>query len=94
MSDKNVSRSDVLQKLAVAPLAIGALAALRSQADAASKTSQAAVKYVSHPVGGKKCDQCRFYLPAKSDPMKKNGGCKIVAGSISPNGYCIAYAKK
>ncbi len=95
MPDNNkLSRGELLQRLAGAPLAIGALAALQSQAEAASKSPQASVKYVSHPVGGKKCDQCRFYIAAKTNPMKTNGACKIVAGSISPNGYCIAYSKK
>ncbi len=95
MPDKNnLSRSELLQRLAAAPLAIGALAALQSQATAATKSPQSAVKYVSHPVGGKKCDQCRFYIAAKKNPMKANGSCQIVAGSIAPSGYCVEFSKK
>ncbi|MBC5799648.1 MAG: high-potential iron-sulfur protein [Candidatus Eremiobacteraeota bacterium] len=90
-----VSRADALGKLAMAPLAIGALAALRTGAAAANnKSAKSAVKYVDHPVSGKKCDACRFYIAAKHDPMKTRGGCQIVQGSISPNGYCVAWAKK
>ncbi len=92
--NNDLSRADVLAKLAMAPLAIGALAALRAESEAASKSPKTAIKYVDHPVGGKKCDQCRFYIAAKKDPMKARGGCQIVQGSISPNGYCVAYAKK
>ncbi len=93
-NDNRISRADVLGKLAMAPLAIGALAALRNEADAANKSPKKAVKYVDHPVGGKKCDACRFYIAAKHDPMKARGGCQIVQGSISPNGYCVEWAKK
>ncbi len=92
--DNHVSRAEALGKLAMAPLAIGALAALRTQAEAASKSPQNAVKYVSHPVGGKKCNACRFYIAAKHDPMKASGACQIVQGSISPNGYCVEWVKK
>ncbi len=92
--DNHISRAEVLGKLAMAPLAIGALAALRTQSEAASKSPQSAVKYVSHPVGGKKCSSCRFYIAAKHDPMKASGACQIVQGSISPNGYCVEGAKR
>ena len=92
--NKNISRGDLLQKLAIAPIAIGALAALGTQAEAAAKTAQSAVQYVNHAVGGKKCSQCRFFQAAKSNPDKANGACQIVEGSISPNGYCVAFAAK
>jgi len=91
--EQSISRADLLQKLAIAPLAIGAFAALKVQeSEAAAKTAQSAVQYVTHPVGGKKCSGCQFFQAGKT--AKANGACKIVAGSISPNGYCVAYAAK
>ncbi len=89
-NSKNVSRADVLAKLAMAPLAIGALAALQAEASAATKTAKSAVQYVTHPVGGKQCSQCRFFIAGKG----KSGQCQIVAGSIDPNAYCVAFAAK
>ena len=78
----------------MAPLAVGALAMLQTEADAAAKTAQSAVQYVNHPNAGKKCSQCKFYQAAKTNPDKANGACQIVQGAISPNGYCVAFAPK
>ncbi len=91
-NSKNVSRADVLAKLAMAPLAIGALAALQAEASAATKTAKSAVQYVTHPVGGKQCSQCRFFQAGKD--AKSAGQCQIVAGAIQPNAYCVAFAAK
>jgi hypothetical protein len=91
VDNENISRASLLAKLAAVPLAIGALAALQAQeADAA--TAKSAVQYVTHPVGGKQCSSCRFFKPGKT--AKAAGACSIVAGSILPNAYCVAYAAK
>jgi hypothetical protein len=63
-----------------------------SAAEAAATGTKAQFKYVDHPSGSKKCSGCSLYIANKD--AKKNGTCKVVAGSISPNGYCIAYAPK
>jgi len=83
-----MTRGNLLAKLAMAPIAIGALAALQSEAEA--KAPQNAVMYQNKPKDGKKCSQCRFYINGKSKTA--NGGCTQVAGSISPNGYCVVFA--
>jgi len=57
-----------------------------------SKASQASMRYQTSPNGSKQCSGCQFFIPA-ADP-KTNGSCKIVDGSISPNGYCMAFAAK
>jgi hypothetical protein len=55
-------------------------------AEAQEKIAQAQVQYQPTPKDGNKCNTCvNFEAPAS---------CKIVAGSISPNGWCIAYAPK
>lgn len=84
-----ITRGSLLQKIAVAPIVIGALAALATEADA--KAPQNAVMYQSKPKDGKKCIQCKFYINAKK--AGANGGCTQVVGSISPNGYCVVWAK-
>jgi hypothetical protein len=48
------------------------------------KISQRAVAYQDHPEGDKRCDKCIQFQPPD--------GCKMVDGSISPNGYCRLFA--
>ena len=92
--NKTISRAGMLEKLALAPIAIGAFAALSAEAEAAATTDQKAAGYVTHPVGGKKCSGCTLFIPAKSNPMKSPGACKLVKGKISPNGWCKFYSPK
>jgi len=49
-------------------------------AAAVIKISQKSVAYQDHPEGDKRCDKCMQFQPPN--------GCKMVDGSISPNGYC------
>jgi hypothetical protein len=87
-----LSRKSVLINLLTLPLAAGAVAASVSQGAAASKSPQNAVQYQSKPKGAAKCSGCKFFQPAK-DP-KANGQCQLVAGAISPNGWCVVYSAK
>ncbi len=57
-----------------------------------SKTPQSAVQYQTKPNGDKQCSKCNFFIPGET--ADANGTCKIVAGAISPSGYCIAYNAK
>jgi hypothetical protein len=96
IQNRKLSRGSLLQKLAAAPLAIGALAALQAEAQAAAvkpgHVPQTAVQYQDHPKNGQQCTQCRFYINnAKS--KSANGYCTQVTGSISPKGWCVAYSK-
>jgi hypothetical protein len=75
------------------PLAIGSSAAIAlalfGGADAAmaqSKTSQATAKYQDHPNKGQQCSGCNYFRPPHA--------CQLVAGTISPNGWCSFFAKK
>ncbi len=85
-ASKNVSRGEALKALVVLPALAGLLAAGSfSTADAADNKKQ--FKYQDKPgPRGQKCSGCRFF--------KKPNGCSIVHGKISPNGWCIAWAKK
>jgi hypothetical protein len=87
MSDKTkVSRRHVLRSA----LVLGGAActgALQSHvAEAQQKASKAAMKYQDKPNGDQKCSNCLQFEPP--------GSCKVVEGTISPNGYCIAWVKK
>jgi High potential iron-sulfur protein len=71
-------------------LPLGAFAN-KARADA-SKASQAQMQYQMSPNNGKHCSLCKFFIPAQD--ANASGTCQIVDGSISPNGYCIAYSAK
>jgi len=92
--DTTISRGGMIQRMAVAPIAIGAFAALRAEADAGPSMDQKTAAYVTHPVGGKQCSGCSLYLPAKKNPMKSDGACKLVKGKISPRGWCKFFSPK
>jgi len=93
MSDKP-TRAGMIQRLAVAPIAIGALAALQAEAEAAASVDPKAASYQTKPNGGKQCSTCSLFIPAKSTPMKSAGACKLVKGAISPTGWCKFYSAK
>ena len=64
-----------------------AIAANISRAHAEDeKIAQELVQYQDHPKDGQKCNMCAQWVEPNA--------CKIVAGKISPNGYCVAYAPK
>lgn len=84
------TRKDIIGQLITLPAFAAAVASAAAPAQA--KGSQAAFKYQNSPKNGQKCAGCKFFIrPAGNS---KNGGCKLVDGSISPNGWCIAYSPK
>jgi hypothetical protein len=81
----SLTRGRALRQIAGLPLAAFAVGATLSAAQAADNKKQ--YKYQDKPgPKGAKCSGCRFF--------KKPHGCTIVTGTISPNGWCIAYAPK
>jgi hypothetical protein len=60
--------------------ATGVLAATLNPALAQPKISKVAVNYQDHPDGDKRCDKCIQFQPPDA--------CKVVDGSISPQGSC------
>jgi hypothetical protein len=76
-----LSRRNFLGKTlrGAAAFAGGALAAVSGSASAKDKISQAAAHYQSHPNKGQRCGGCTHFL---------FGGCALVSGSISSNGWC------
>ena len=62
------------------------LAARQQFAQDAEKLAPSVVQYQETPKDGAKCSGCvNFVAPA---------ACKIVSGTINPNGWCVAYAPK
>jgi hypothetical protein len=78
----------------------GGLVSTNALADAdpdIGKQSKASVQYRYHPAGnGNHCAICANFLAVDNpdNPTHKDARCRLVAGVIDPNGYCIAFAKK
>lgn len=83
---QRLSRRDVLR--AAVLLAGTSLAAAMGDAAHAQpkKASKDAMKYQDKPNGDKQCSNCLHFQPP--------AGCAIVEGTVAPQGYCIAWAKK
>lgn len=56
-----------------------------------SLSSQEAVSYQEEPSEGRQCSTCRYYIEDKNGDGA--GACAIVAGEISPEGYCVSYVE-
>jgi hypothetical protein len=54
---------------------------------APAKLAQAAVQYQDHPKGSESCSSCMHFIP-------ETNSCKLVAGPISPQGWCTIWVKK
>ena len=95
--DPLVTRRTMLRHLVVAGGAAAGLsllgwpAATRADtAEASGTASKAAVQYQGMPKGTSACANCANFITGK-DPTA-TGRCTIVAGDISPKGWCLAYA--
>jgi High potential iron-sulfur protein len=86
----SLSRRAFLGGVVVLP-ALAGLSAANAAADG-SKASQASMHYQTSPNGNMQCSKCQFFIPGQD--AQSNGTCRVVDGSISPNGYCIAFAAK
>jgi hypothetical protein len=53
---------------------------------AQQKVSKETAKYQDKPSADKQCSNCAQFIP--------NNGCKLVEGTVSPQGYCILWQKK
>jgi hypothetical protein len=80
----NQTRKEALRSLIVLPALAGALTLGTSTAEAADNKAQ--FKYQDHPNKGQRCSQCALFRPPH--------GCKVVTGTISPNGWCVAFSPR
>ena len=87
---KQLSRRAVLKGAALIA-GLAPLIQVRS-ADAAGTVPKAAMKYQDKPNGKQDCSNCVQFIPGKTPAAM--GECKVVAGSISPHGWCVAYTAK
>ena len=81
-SNERMSRRKVL---GMATAGIALAVAFPMQAEAA-KATQAQANYQGTPKGGQHCELCRYF--------QKPNSCQLVAGTISPNGWCKFFNAK
>jgi hypothetical protein len=62
------------------------------RAEAAGAMAQSVAKYQAMPKGNAQCSKCNYFLPGATPTA--TGQCKVVAGAISPNGWCQMFAAK
>ena len=63
-----------------------ALVATQARAEDTEKVAQELVQYQNMPKDGAKCSACTQWQPPAA--------CAVVAGKISPEGWCVAFAPK
>ena len=79
-----LARRSLLRRTLGAVGTAAILCARPNAAIAAIKISQKAVAYQDHPEGDKRCEKCAQFQPPN--------GCKMVDGTINPQGYCRIFA--
>lgn len=88
--EKKISRRAVLKgAVTLAGATIGSSLLVNN---ASAKVPKAAMHYRDHPKNGDECSTCIQFIPGSSPTAM--GTCKLVEGSISPHGYCVAYSRK
>jgi hypothetical protein len=96
--NRNMTRGNALQALAIGPLAIAVAFAAVREADATAGATKegtiapSAVQYQSTPKNGQQCSTCKFYINTKKSKTA-NGGCTQVSGPIGPKAWCAVYVK-
>ena len=88
MAKIKLSRRLLLQKAATVASTVSVLGIVAEGAAAQVrvKTSQQAAGYQNSPSGGNRCGNCVQFQPSAA--------CKIVAGRISPQGWCRLFFPK
>ncbi len=75
------------RKVLISLISSAPLAALSfGGATAAGKVSQRAAQYQPRPKGGQACAGCNSFVAPNQ--------CKLLAGEISPSGWCLLWTKK
>ena len=88
---ENVSRRDVLKAVVITAGVVAAKTAFgvnpigvaHAAGNCPGTTPKAEVQYQPHPKGKDQCSGCANFIAPKC--------CKVVAGQIAPDGYCIAF---
>jgi hypothetical protein len=92
MNDHELSRRRVLRTLTAAlPVAV-ALPLLGSSTARAGSARKEDFHYQDHPNEGRHCANCTAFVPPTDG--QAFGKCNIVAGAVSPDGWCMAFTPR
>jgi High potential iron-sulfur protein len=83
------SRRDWIKGLLALPAVVGFA---RSGLAQTTKVPQKVAQYQDKPKDGHHCELCKYFIPGKS--ATADGTCRLVAGSIDPDGWCMLFAPK
>ena len=83
---RNARMTTSRRALVQAGVGVIAAAAVKPAVAAPPKLAQSVVMYQDHPKGDQKCSICTHFLPPNA--------CQIVAGDISPDGWCGVFTPK
>lgn len=86
------ARRSLIKGAAVTASAVAAGTLLGARQAAAAKAPKAAMMYQDKPHGSQQCSNCIHFIRGASAGAM--GTCTVVAGAISPHGWCVAYAPK
>lgn len=91
LGEAQVSRRSAMKRMFLggAGLAAG-LTVLGAKPAHAMLLPKAAVHYQDKPSAGSDCSTCSHFVPGSSN--KGFGKCNVVAGKISPEGWCVVYS--
>ena len=86
MTNQNGKTRRIVLRAGLGIAAAGAAGMALTRSARAQKIAKDAVMYQDSPKDGHQCDQCVQWEPPNS--------CKIVEGTISPQGWCGVFAPK
>lgn len=85
-NDSKLSRRTLLRNATLTAGGAALLAAAVTTQPAEAKMAQTAAGYQATPKDGKSCSSCSLFQAPSS--------CRLVDGTVAPNGYCRFYVKK
>lgn len=88
----NPSRRRILRQAAALPVLAILPLLPREAAARAGSGAKTDFHYQDHPNEGDHCANCTAFIPP--DKGGQFGKCRIVAGPISPDGWCMAFTRK
>lgn len=95
MTNQLICRRQALKQGALALLSLAAVPIVflprTARAGSAAKSD---FHYQDKPHDGHHCSECRAFLPPPPQARSADGSCKIVAGPVSPQGWCMAFSSK
>jgi hypothetical protein len=88
----DTTKRNTRRTLLLSAAGLAGLAVLPRRSEAQGTATKASMQYQDQPKGKQDCAGCIQFVPGKTPTAM--GTCKVVAGDISPHGWCIAFAPK